>query len=219
MIGGAHDIDLMVITDRGKTRGRPLGEVVARACDGGLRWVQLRQKDLPSGRLLSLAEQLREVTAKRDAYLIINERVDVALAVGADGVHLPANGLPPAVARRLVGQGLLIGASTHSLEEAQRAAGGGADYLTFGPLFYTPSKAAYGPPVGLAALQEVVAALGPSVPVLGLGGVKPGNVSEVLSNGARGVALISAVVAASDPAEAARGILREVAEAAQAGQQ
>jgi thiamine-phosphate pyrophosphorylase len=213
----ALDIDLMVITDRGKTRGRPLAEVIARACDGGLRWVQLREKDMPSGRLLALAEELRAVTAERGAALIINERVDVALAVGADGVHLPANGLPPAVARRLVGEELLVGASTHSLDEARLAADGGADYLCFGPLFYTPSKAAYGPPVGLAALQEVVASLGSTVPVLGLGGVKPGNVSEVLEHGARGVALISAVVAAADPAEAARGILREVAEAAQAG--
>ncbi len=215
MTGRAHDIDLMVITDRGKTRGRPLAEVVARACDGGLRWVQLREKDLAAGKLVALAEELRAVTAERGASLIINDRVDVALAVGADGVHLPANGLPPAVARRLVGEGLLVGASTHSLDEVRRAAEGGADYLTFGPLFYTPSKAAYGPPVGLTLLQEVVEALGPSVPVLGLGGVKPGNVAEVLSHGARGVALISAVVAAGDPAEAARGILREISEAAQ----
>ena len=163
-----------------------------------------------------MAEELRELTAERGAHLIINDRADVALAVGADGVHLPARGLPPAIARRIVGEGMLVGVSTHSLAEARQAAEAGADYIFFGPLFYTPSKAAYGPPVGLEALQEVAAALGTSVPVIGLGGVKPGNVAEVLAHGARGVALISAVIAADDPAEAARGILSEMTEAAPA---
>jgi thiamine-phosphate pyrophosphorylase len=211
----AADIDLLVITDRNKTRGRPLGEVIERACGGGARWFQLREKDMSAGKLLELAGQIRVVTAKHGARLIINDRADVALAVGADGVHLPANGLPPEVVRKLVGEGLLVGVSTHSLEEARRAARGGADYITFGPLFYTPSKAAYGPPVGLEALVEV-AKLEPHLPILGLGGVKPGNVSEVISGGAGGVALISAVIAAEDPAEAAREILREMAEAAPA---
>ncbi len=208
----AQDIDLVVITDRKKTRGRPLAEVVDGACRGGVRWVQLREKDMPAGKLLELAEELRAVTAGRGARLIVNDRADVALAVGADGLHLPASGLPAEVARRLVGEGLLVGVSTHSLDEARRAARAGADYVTFGPLFYTPSKAAYGPPVGLEALREVVEREA-GLAVLGLGGVKPGNVAEVISAGARGVALISAVIAAHDPAEAARGILQEVQEA------
>lgn len=210
---GARDIDLLVITDRNKTRGRPLAEVIEGACRGGARWFQLREKDMSAGKLLELAGQIRAVTARHGARLIINDRADVALAVGADGVHLPASGLPPEVVRALVGEGLLVGVSTHSLEEARRAGRAGADYITFGPLFYTPSKAAYGPPVGLEALGEV-AKLEPALPILGLGGVKPGNVSEVISGGAGGVALISAVIAAEDPADAAREILREVAEAA-----
>ena len=212
----AREIDLMVITDRAKTRGRSLADVVASAIDGGARWFQLREKDMAVGKLTALAEELRALTAERGAHLIINDRADVALAVGADGVHLPARGLPPAVARRIVGEGMLVGVSTHSLAEARQAAEAGADYIFFGPLFYTPSKAAYGPPVGLEALQEVAAALGTSLPVIGLGGVKPGNVAEVLAHGARGVALISAVIAADDPAEAARGILSEMTEAAPA---
>lgn len=213
----SSQIDLMVITDRAKTRGRPLADVVASALDGGARWFQLREKDMAAGKLTALAEELRALTAERGAHLIINDRADVALAVGADGVHLPARGLPPAIARRIVGEEMLVGVSTHSLAEARQAAeAGGADYIFFGPLFYTPSKAAYGPPVGLEALQEVAAALGTSVPVIGLGGVKPGNVAEVLAHGACGVALISAVIAADDPAEAARGILSEMTEAAPA---
>ena len=213
----AREIDLMVITDRAKTRGRPLADVVASAIDGGARWFQLREKDMAVGKLTALAEELRALTAERGAHLIINDRADVALAVGADGVHLPARGLPPAIARRIVGEEMLVGVSSHSLAEARQAAEAGADYIFFGPLFYTPSKAAYGPPVGLEALQEVAAAaLGTSVPVIGLGGVKPGNVAEVLAHGACGVALISAVIAADDPAEAARGILSEMTEAAPA---
>ena len=214
----AREIDLMVITDRAKTRGRSLADVVASAIDGGARWFQLREKDMAVGKLTALAEELRALTAERGAHLIINDRADVALAVGADGVHLPARGLPPAIARRIVGEEMLVGVSTHSLAEARQAAEAGADYIFFGPLFYAPSKAAYGPPVGLEALQEVAAAaaLGTSVPVIGLGGVKPGNVAEVLAHGARGVALISAVIASDDPAEAARGILSEMTEAAPA---
>lgn len=208
-----RDIDLLVITDRNKTRGRPLAGVVERACVGGARWFQLREKDMSAGKLLELAWELRAVTARHGARLIINDRADVALAVGADGVHLPASGLPAGTARKIVGEAMLVGVSTHSADEAHRAAREGADYVTFGPLFYTPSKAAYGPPVGLEALREV-AGLEPSLSILGLGGVKPGNVSEVISSGARGVALISAVISAEDPAEAARGILREIAEAA-----
>ena len=208
----ARDIELLIITDRRKTRGRPLAEVIARACEGGARWFQLREKDLPAGRFLELAWELRAVTAEMGARLIINDRADVALAVGADGLHLPANGLPTEVARRLVGQELLLGVSTHSADEAVRAARAGADYITFGPLFYTPSKASYGPPVGLEKLGDVVG-LEPDLPVLGLGGVKPGNVGEVILGGASGVALISAVIAADDPAGAARGILKEIAEA------
>lgn len=213
----ALDIDLMVITDRNKTRGRDLAEVVGLACDGGVRWFQLREKDLSAGKLLELAGKLRQVTAERGARLIVNDRADVALAVGADGVHLPASGLPPSVARTLVGRGLLVGVSTHSEDEARRAAEAGADYITFGPLFYTPSKAAYGPPVGLEALREVAGRLQPPVPILGLGGVKPGNVSQVVAAGARGVALISAVISAGDPAGAAREILEEIAQAAPSG--
>lgn len=208
----ARDIELLIITDRRKTRGRPLAEVVARACEGGARWFQLREKDLPAGRFLELAGELRAVTAEMGARLIINDRADVALAVGADGLHLPANGLPTEVARKLVGQELLIGVSTHSADEAMRAARAGADYITFGPLFYTPSKASYGPPVGLEKLGDVVG-LDLDIPLLGLGGVKPGNVGEVILGGASGVALISAVIAADDPAGAARGILKEIAEA------
>ena len=98
------DIDLMVITDRAKTRGRALAEVVGLACDGGARWFQLREKNVAVRELLALAEELKEVTAARGARLIINDRADVALAVGADGLHLPASGLPPEVARRVVGE-------------------------------------------------------------------------------------------------------------------
>jgi len=144
--------------------------------------VQLRAKQLSGRALCDAGRALREVTRDR-AYLVVNDRVDVARAVGADGVHLPVSGLPIPVARRIAGPSLWIGASTHSVAEATAATSLGADYLAFGPVWPTPSKASFGPAVGLPALQEAVAAV--SVPVFALGGVDASRLGELRSVGAR----------------------------------
>jgi thiamine-phosphate pyrophosphorylase len=135
------DFDLYVVTDRQLTAGRPLRLIVEGALRGGARAFQLREKDLSPRELYPLALEMRQLTQTYGAHLLINDRVDVALAVGADGVHLTTTSLPVAVARHLLGPGRLIGVSTHSTPEAQNAADAGADFVVFGPVFYTPSKA------------------------------------------------------------------------------
>ena len=196
------DFDLYVITDRQQTGGRPLVEVIEAALRGGVRAVQLREKDLPPRELYPLAQEIQRLTQRYDARLLINDRIDVACAVNADGVHLTPTSLPPAVARQLLGPMRLIGVSTHNAAEARAAEEGGADFIVFGPVFYTPSKAPYGEPVGLEALRTVRAAV--TLPIFAIGGVKRANLEDVLAAGADGIAVISAVIAADDPTAAAQ---------------
>ncbi len=165
--------------------------------------IHLREKDLGGAELLRLARALAAVCRETVQLLLVNDRVDVALAGGADGVHLPSRGLSAADARRLLGAGKLIGLSCHSAAEVRRARDEGADYATFGPVFDTPSKRPYGPPVGLEPLSQA-ARLG--LPLVGLGGVEPGNAAEVFARGARGVACIRAWLEAPDPAGAVRAL-------------
>jgi thiamine-phosphate pyrophosphorylase len=194
---------LYLITDRRQlTGGATLPETVEQALAGGVRLIQLREKDLPAAELWPLAQQLRSLTRRFSAKLFINDRIDLALACGADGVHLGGHSLPTAEVRRLIGPRRLIGVSTHCLDDVARAAGQGADFLTFGPVYPTPSKAAYGPPQGLDLLKQ--ASQRTALPVLALGGIKTPHVQAVMSHGASGIALISAVLSDADPRAAAR---------------
>lgn len=199
------DFSLYLVTDRHQTRGRPLTEMVEACLKAGVRGVQLREKDLPIKGLFAMALELRALTHQHGAKLLINDRVDVALGVRADGVHLPQDGIPPSAVRKLVGPDLLIGASTHSLAEARDAETEGADFVVLGPVFETPSKLRYGPPVGIEALRQVAREL--SIPVFAIGGIDAGRVPEVLGAGAHGVAVISALLAPDDPGIAARALL------------
>jgi thiamine-phosphate pyrophosphorylase len=180
---------LYLITDRRLVADLP--RAVERALSvlpPGLAAVQLREKDLPARELLALARALLPLCAARGAPLLVNDRLDIALSAGA-GLHLPANGLPAGRARELLGPGAPLACSCHREEEVLRAKQGGADFATFGPLFDTPSKREYGPPVGLAALTAAVR-LG--LPLLGLGGVDLGRVADLLVAGASGAAMIRA---------------------------
>jgi thiamine-phosphate pyrophosphorylase len=199
------DFDLYVVTDRQLSSGRPLRLVVEAALRGGARAFQLREKDLSPRELYPLAMEMRQLTQTYGARLLINDRVDVALAVDADGVHLTTTSLPASIARQLLGPGRLIGVSTHTLTEAQAAAAEGADFVVFGPVFYTPSKAPYGAPVGIDALRAVRAAV--NLPILAIGGVKKANLDQVLAAGADGIAVISAVISADDPMAASADLL------------
>jgi thiamine-phosphate pyrophosphorylase len=197
--------ELYVVTDRQLTAGRPLHLVVEAALRGGARAFQLREKDLSPRELYPLALELRQLTRAYGARLLINDRIDVALAVEADGVHLTTTSLPASVARRLLGPDRLIGVSTHTLAEARVASEEGADFLVFGPIFFTPSKAPYGEPVGLDALRAVRATV--RSPILAIGGVKQANLDQVLSAGADGIAVISAIISANDPTAASQALL------------
>lgn len=191
----AVDFRVYLITDR-KVSTKPLPEAVRLALEGGVRAIQLREKDLPIRELLSLAHELRSITREFGAKLFINDRVDVAVSVDADGVHLGTRSMPPEGARKVVGKGMFIGVSTHNLEEAKAAEAGGADFITFGPVFETPSKAEYGPPVGLEVIKSLVYEV--KMPVFAIGGIHGGNIKQVILSGVAGVAVISAIFSSPD---------------------
>jgi thiamine-phosphate pyrophosphorylase len=201
------DPSLYVVLDRTAARGRDLVELLALALAGGSRMIQLREKEWPSGRLLPLAEKLRAACAAAGATFIVNDRVDLALAVGADGVHLGQDDLPARAARPLLRPGMILGISTHSVEQARAAQADGADYVAVGSMFATTSKADFqlvGPDLMRKLRGEI------RVPLIGIGGITPDNVSEVIQAGADGVAVISAVCAAPDPKAAAAGFLTQI---------
>ncbi|HEY6099581.1 MAG TPA: thiamine phosphate synthase [Anaeromyxobacter sp.] len=166
--------------------------------------VHLREKDLGGRDLLALARRLAAVCHARGQLLLVNDRADVALAAGADGVHLPSAGIPPADARRLLGPQALVGTSCHSEAEVVRARDGGASYATFGPIHETPSKLPFGPPVGVASLRAA-ARLG--LPLVALGGMDAARAPEAVAAGASGVAVIRAWLEGPDPAGAVRALL------------
>lgn len=201
------DFDLYLITDRKLLPPGRLLWAVEAALEAGVRAVQLREKDLSAAELLPLARRMRELTARFGAHLLINDRVDVALAVEADGVHLGGHSLPAQEVRRRLGPNRLIGLSTHNPSEAAAAASLGADFVTFGPVFFTASKAALGKPVGLDRLAE--AAEKTSVPLFALGGIKQEHLPQILAAGASRIALISAVLCAKDPAQAVRQFFQQ----------
>ncbi len=204
--GDMHvDFNLYLITNRWQVRCGDLCAAVEAALRGGVRAVQLREKDLSSRELHELAVRMREITGRYGARLIINDRADIALAVRADGVHLGGHSMPVRDVRSLVGERLMVGVSCHCISSALAAEEGGADFVTFSPIYETPSKIAYGNPLGPAALAEAAERL--RIPVFALGGIKLERIGEVLGRGARGVALISAILAAEDPEPAAREML------------
>lgn len=199
------DFSLYLVTDRHQTGGRPLRDVVHAALRAGVRAVQLREKDLPARALLALARDLAELAKAYDARVLVNDRVDICLASGSAGVHLPAAGLSAVAARGLVGADRLIGVSAHSADEAVRAEESGADFVVLGPIFDTPSKRAFGPPLGLRELERARARC--RAPLFGIGGITRDRVCDVVKAGARGVAVVGSLMAAEDVERATRELL------------
>ena len=195
--------NLYLITDRRKSPD--ILQTVEKALRGGVRAVQLREKDMFSRELYELAHDMRKLTLRYGAKLFINDRADIALAVDADGVHIGADSVPLYKVRSIIGEKMMIGVSCHNMISAITAQEKGANFITFGPVFFTPSKAIYGEPVGLEKLSEVAAVV--KIPVFALGGVNRSNIREVLGAGATGISLISGIVAAPDPEEEAAAIL------------
>ncbi|RMH38077.1 MAG: thiamine phosphate synthase [Nitrospirae bacterium] len=197
---------LYLITDRRNTRQRPLLEVLRAALEAGVRFVQLREKDLNTRDLLQLGESCLELTRAYGAKLLINDRLDLVQALHADGVHLRAESMPVSVVRRILGSQSLIGVSTHSVEEIVSAEEEGADFVVFGPIYETPSKRSFGPPLGLDALSA--ACRRSRLPVFAIGGLTPSRISAVKQAGAYGVATISGILTAPDVGATVREFLR-----------
>ena len=202
------DYSLYLVTDRGLSRGRSTLEIVRAAVRGGVTCVQLREK---TGAIRAFIDEALSVKAFLDSCgvpLIINDRVDVALAVGADGVHLGQSDLPLAAARSIAGPAMLIGISVESTRDAVEAQAAGADYLGVSPVFATPTKADTAAPLGLAGLRAIREAV--KIPLVAIGGLNRGNAAAAVRSGANGVAVVSAIVAADDPEQAARAIRLEI---------
>lgn len=201
------DFNLYLITDRQVVPpGRTLIEQVRAALEGGVRAVQLREKDLAAAEHYPLALELRALTREFGAQLLINDRLDIALAVEADGVHLGGHSLPTSVARRLLGPEQLIARSTHSRAEIYAAAADGADFVTFGPIYPTPSKLPFGPPLGLDPLR--LACADSPLPIFALGGITPDHLPELRAAGCRRVAAIGALLRGAAPGAAASRFLK-----------
>ncbi len=190
----------MLITDRARLRGRSLEEVASQAVEGGVNVVQLREKDLPTGDLYDLATTLHAVLRGR-ALLVVNDRLDVALTVGADGVHLPEHSLPGSKIRDVAGEACVVGRAVHSVEAAVTAEDDGADYVQVGTIYETGSKPGV-EPAGLGLVTAVRDAVG--IPVVAVGGIDTTNAAAVIAAGADGIAVIGVIMDADDPAGAAR---------------
>lgn len=190
------DFHLLLVTDRSLVRERSLESALRESVDAGVPAIQLRERDLSTRELLSLAGQIHAMTKSRGVRLIINDRVDLVQALDLDGVHLRASSLPVSVARRVLGPRRLIGVSTHSVKEVQQAGDDGADYVILGPIFETPSKREFGAPLGLAALAD--ACRRSSVPVFAIGGMTIKRIVAAREAGASGVAMIGGILGRED---------------------
>jgi thiamine-phosphate pyrophosphorylase len=176
---------------------------IERAVKAGVDLIQIRERDLSARQLFHLASEAEKIARSEGAMTLVNDRADIAASVGA-GVHLTTRSMRAEIVRKAFGTKMLIGASTHNLEEAEAAEGGGADFVVFGPVFETESKKVYGPPAGLESLKAVASLL--SIPVLALGGIKTTNFKQALDAGAAGIAAISLFAQATNLS----GIVEEI---------
>jgi thiamine-phosphate pyrophosphorylase len=197
--------ELYAITDRRLAGGRSSAEVMEKAILGGVTLVQLREKEAGGRKMVEEAQALLQVTRRYCIPLIINDRLDVALAVGAEGVHLGQEDIPCRLARQILGPEKIIGVSASTVEEAVQAERDGADYLGVGAVFPTGTKADAGEAIGLDALAAIKARV--KIPVVAIGGINAANAAQVAATGVDGLAVVSAIVAAADPEEAARRLL------------
>jgi thiamine-phosphate pyrophosphorylase len=193
---------LYLVTDQSSLRGRTLADVVLAAVQGGVRCVQLREKALPTRDFVALALAIKDLLAPFGVPLIINDRLDVALACGAQGVHLGQSDIPVALARQLLPPEVFIGLSVENLADVARAAGQPVDYLGISPVYATPTKTDTAAPWGLAGVRQVRALT--RLPLVAIGGIHQGNAAAVLQAGADGLAVVSAICFAPDPRAAAR---------------
>lgn len=198
---------LYVITDRASARQGlgPLQAVVEAALEAGARFFQLRDKERPASETWQLGERLEPHFEEARADFLVNDRADIALGLGADGVHRPSTGLPVSALREILGERSIVGVSTHDYDEAREAERAGADFVTLSPVFTSPSKPDYGPPLGLSTFETIARQI--EIPVYALGGITPERTESCLDAGAHGVAVMSGIMAADHPRKATRAYL------------
>ena len=199
---------LLVVTDRHQTNGRPLVPLLQQVLRAAVPIVQLRERDLSAKELVTLAREVQVVTAVHKSHLLINDRIDIALALEGVGVHLRSNSLSVSVARQLLGAQRLLGISVHTVEEAIQVESQGADYIVLGPIYETPSKKMFGPPLGIHTLEKACRLV--RIPIFGIGGVTAVRAHEMRRAGAFGVAVITAILGAADVESATRELLEAV---------
>jgi len=199
---------LLVVTDRRQTNGRPLVPLLQRVLTAAAPAIQLRERDLSARELVTLAREVQALTASHRSQLLINDRIDIALALEGVGVHLRSNSLPVSVARQMLGAQRLLGISVHAVEEAVQAESQGVDYIVLGPIYETPSKQMFGPPLGIHTLEKACKLV--RVPIIGIGGVTAARAREMRCAGAFGAAVITAILSATDVESAASKLLDAV---------
>lgn len=207
------DLTLYVLTDRGIS-GRTHEDQVEAAVAGGATAIQLREKTLPAGDVVAIGRRIAAICRRSGVLFIVNDRADVAVECGAEGLHVGPDDLAVPDARKILGRGKIVGASAGTIAEAQRAQAEGADYLGVGSVFATLTKPDAGEPLGVARLAEIIRVV--TIPVVGIGGITAENAADVIRAGAAGVAVIAAVVGQDDIAAAGRR-LRERIDAARDG--
>ena len=205
------DYSLYLVTDQGLARGGSTLEIVKAAVSGGVSCVQLREKECPTLEFIEQAMAIKKFLSAEGIPLIINDRLDVAQAINADGVHLGQTDMPLDMARAIVQDSMIFGISAESLEDAVEAEKGGADYLGVSPIYATPTKTDTAPPLGLQGLRQIRAAV--NIPLVGIGGLNRDNAAEAIRNGADGIAVVSAIVSAGDPQAAAAELNQLISEA------
>lgn len=196
------DYSLYLVTDRTLSCGRSNLDIVEQAIAGGVTCVQLREKNCSTRKFVEEGRALKKLLEAYQVPLIINDRVDVAMAIGADGVHLGQDDIDIADARRLVGPNVIIGISVESVSDAREAAANGADYLGLSPVYATQTKTDTAPPLGLKGVRHIRREV--TLPLVAIGGIKKQNCAEVMAAGADGLAVVSAIVSAPSPAKAAQ---------------
>lgn len=204
----SFDIDLYLVTDRDLALGRPLTWVVEKAVRGGVTMVQLREKGLSTKDFIDEALLIKKLLTPFKVPLIINDRVDVAKGVNADGVHLGQSDMPPQMARNILGNNKIIGLSVESVEQAKEANYMNINYVAVNPVFKTPTKEELVKELGIEGVKQISSVS--RHPVVGIGSIKEHNAAEIIRAGAEGVAVVSAICSAEDPEKAAKGLLKRV---------
>jgi thiamine-phosphate pyrophosphorylase len=202
------NLDLYLVTDRDLSLGRSLDWVVEKAAKGGVTIVQLREKNMETRDFIEEAQRIQKILKPYNIPLLINDRVDVALAIDADGVHLGQKDMPYQMARNILGDKAIIGLSVESIEQAKKANQFDVDYIAISPVFTTPTKEELTQELGIKGVKEITSLS--RHPAVGIGSIKAYNAQEIIEAGADGIAVVSGICSADDPEEAASELRKKV---------